>query len=47
MIELRWLVKADGSKVLQWRSVHMACYNMALSYESDWQDIPEVREGGG
>jgi len=46
MIELRYLVKADGSKALQWRSVHMYCYNMDLSHESDWQDVPVCEEEG-
>lgn len=40
MIELRWLVKADGSKVLQYRYYDDRKWNW-----SDWQDVPEVKEG--
>ena len=49
MIELRWLVHG-GEKVLQYRE-KVSDYN-AFEEEttwswSDWQDIPEVREGEG
>ena len=55
MVELRWKIVEDGivcgivskKKVLQYRLLKVTTINECLQTESDWIDVPEVREKEG